>query len=271
LTNRWYYYSSTGLTFTDSSETDVSVVNKLLLEEGRNFDAVKWAVEQGAPLGKQAGGIPLLNAIAKDHKLAAVLLLSLGADPNSQAISVENCTHLYSKTQITNQRLAATAATPSHRETALSLAVSKNHKDLIELLLAEELEGSTARWVNNEISLGRAFLHAYMRNDDQELMRRLLEKGASVNEAFEPGCTPLGIAIQRRDINYARLFLGHKANVERELRNGHTPLTKSAKKGYLEFVELFLKAGADKKAETFSGMNPYDLTLNNLRTRNNSP
>ena len=79
-----------GVPFVKGGAADTSVLNKLLFNDAAtaNNAAVKWAVEMGAPLGEQNGGIPLLNAVERGNKQAAVLLLSLGADPNLLGISV---------------------------------------------------------------------------------------------------------------------------------------------------------------------------------------
>jgi len=81
-----------GVPFAYELEERSSIINKLLFKRDsqRNFEAVKWAVNNGALLGEQGGGVPLLNAIDKNNKQAAILLLSFGANPNDRGIPVSN-------------------------------------------------------------------------------------------------------------------------------------------------------------------------------------
>ena len=95
-------------------------------------------------------------------------------------------------------------------ETALSLAMKlyinvRGNKEVIELLLAEEIEGTGVSWTNSEHSLSRAFLHAFSEEQDKQLMTRLLDKGAGVNEADTSGYTPLVVAVQRADLDSAQM------------------------------------------------------------------
>jgi len=108
---------------------------------------------------------------------------------------------------------------------------------------------STVQWINEDTSLSLAFLHAYLANEDEQLLRRLLEKGASGNYAIRES-NPLRIAIQRKDINTARLLVHNDAVINLLLFGGHTPLTLAAKKSLLEFVDLFLKAGSNVSSVT---------------------
>jgi len=71
-----------GAKFSDKLKNDYASPLNVLIENERNIEAVKWAVENGAYLGEQPGGIPLLNAVSTQDKGIVELLLSLGADPN---------------------------------------------------------------------------------------------------------------------------------------------------------------------------------------------
>ena len=112
------------------------------------------------------------------------------------------------------------------------------------MILAEEIADLGVRWTNSEHSLSRAFLHAFTAEDDQ-LMLRLLEKGAGVNEADEDGYTPLIISVRRKDLDSARMLVACGADVNVLTERENSPLTLAAKRGLLEFVELFLSVGAN--------------------------
>jgi len=124
------------------------------------------------------------------------------------------------------------------------LALKEGNKQLVELLLAEEIEGFGIHWTNSEHSLSRAFLHAFIAKEGQ-LMLRLLDKGAGVNEVDETGRTPLIIAVQQKDLDSARMLVACGADVNVVTERENSPLTLAAKRGLLEFVELFLLVGAN--------------------------
>jgi len=70
-------------------EQPSTVLNELIEEQ--DLDAINWAVENGACLGIQPGGIPLLNAICVQDYEITKFLLSFGADPNLFTEAEEVC------------------------------------------------------------------------------------------------------------------------------------------------------------------------------------
>ncbi|MCA9718450.1 MAG: ankyrin repeat domain-containing protein [Myxococcales bacterium] len=92
----------------------------------------------------------------------------------------------------------------------------------------------------------------------QEVLRLLLERGASVDARSLQGATPLMNAIQARSLEEARFLLGHGADPRAADRRGFTSTHRAAEMGYLEFLELLLEHGADPRVAA-EGHTPRSL------------
>lgn len=136
-------------------------------------------------------------------------------------------------------------------ETALSAAVRCGASELVDLLLKESDEGPI-HWKIDQKSLDKAFLHAFLHRDDN-LMNRLLQRGATVNGTDNKGRTPLMICVIKANMRIAALLLENGAEVNAKDLRSHTALTLAAWKGRAEFVDLLLSRGADVNSRTVRG------------------
>lgn len=89
------------------------------------------------------------------------------------------------------------------------------------------------------------------RNDDESVVKELLDHGADVNSkaiGHEEGRTALSFAVQNQNESMVKLLLDYKANVNCSatggIRNTWTPLSFAVDSGHTGFVKLLLDSGA---------------------------
>ncbi|MCZ6470247.1 MAG: ankyrin repeat domain-containing protein, partial [Gammaproteobacteria bacterium] len=109
-------------------------------------------------------------------------------------------------------------------------------------------------------------LHRAVLDQDITLVKRLLSKGADINEvgsrSFRYG-SALHLAIREGYVDIAKLLLDRGAEVDVLDPNDFTPLHNAAWNGNLDLVKLLLDAGADINASTYDGDTPLSLAQNN--------
>lgn len=101
---------------------------------------------------------------------------------------------------------------------------------------------------------GRTVLHVvcYSGFDMPDLIRRLLARGAAVNQPDKGGRTPLYLAAQRGRLDVVRVLLDGGANVNADVQ-GYAPLHAAAGAGHAEAIRLLVTRGAvvDAHANTY--------------------
>jgi len=96
-------------------------------------------------------------------------------------------------------------------------------------------------------------VEAAMRGD-HEAVRTLLKSGDDVNSAQADGMTALHWAVQKGDVELAKLLLYGGANVRATTRiGGYTPLLIASKNGNAQMIQTLLDGGADPKSATSNG------------------
>ncbi|NXP45838.1 ASB3 protein, partial [Heliornis fulica] len=124
--------------------------------------------------------------------------------------------------------------------TALFLAVENKHIETVKFLLQHgaNVEGphSLSGWNS---------LHQASFQESVEIMKILLEKGASKECKDDFGITPLFVAAQYGKLESLRLLISHGAAVNCQANDRATPLLIAAQEGHAECVALLLSEGAD--------------------------
>lgn len=98
--------------------------------------------------------------------------------------------------------------------------------------------------VNALNDAGESALMLVVIRGDIDLARRLLERGAKVNQ---PGWAPLHYAASGPEVRLVELLLDRGADIDAGSPNGSTALMMAARYGSEAGVELLLKRGADPK------------------------
>ncbi|KAF1440284.1 Ankyrin repeat and SOCS box protein 3, partial [Spheniscus demersus] len=159
-------------------------------------------------------GMCALHLSARHGSLESVrVLLEAGADPNE----------------------VTTEAT-----TALFLAVENGRADVVKFLLQH---GANVKGPHSWS--GWNSLHQASFQGCTEIMKILLEKGASKECKDDFGITPLFVAAQYGKLESLRLLVSHGADVNCQAKDRATPLLIAAQEGHAECVELLLSKGAD--------------------------
>lgn len=102
------------------------------------------------------------------------------------------------------------------RETPLHSAVSEGNLDLIDLLLRCQANVNSVGGNDNVPPLHYT--------NDIEIVRKLIEYKANVNDADKYGDIPLHYAVLEKDMGMMQLLLAKKANINAQNRFGDTPL-----------------------------------------------
>jgi len=172
------------------------------------------------------GNTPLANAVVQEQIDVVKLLLDHGADPN---ISNKN------------------------GDTPLGYAASRNGTNgtlLCEWLLAK---GAIVN-PTNKTEYRITPLDWAISSDNTELVKILLDAGASVKAKNDNGDTPLDAAADRGDLEIAQMLIAHGADVNAKITGGTTPLMKAAGNGHVDIIKLLLDHGADVNFKRSDGL-----------------
>ena len=85
----------------------------------------------------------------------------------------------------------------------------------------------------------------YVRNNNIEGVKRLIQAGADVDIQDNYGETPLFIASNKGYLEIVQILIQAGADVDKQDEFVFTPLMIASKKGHTEIVKLLIKAGAD--------------------------
>lgn len=104
-------------------------------------------------------------------------------------------------------------------------------------------------------------LYIACENNNIEIVRYLLNKGAGVDIQNGAGKTPLYIASLHRYNGIVSLLLNKNADVNIADNYGVTPAHVACSRGYLDIVKMLVENGADVEAGTSSGSNSVGRTV----------
>jgi ankyrin repeat protein len=150
-------------------------------------------------------------------------------------------------------------------DTALSVCIAGGHAgDIVDLLL--ENSSSDSLDVPNE--KGVTPLLVACEQDDVDLCKKLLEKGASLDVQDSKGASPLAVAAFCGNVNVLKeVLLDKKELLERPNTNGCTPLWLAARAGRDEVVLLLLDSGADRTKANNDGLTPVGVAIKYKREK----
>jgi len=103
--------------------------------------------------------------------------------------------------------------------------------------------------VNEARADGSTALSLAVYRDDKNMVDLLLRSGADVNLATDFGITPLLLACENGNSTVVELLLAAKADPNRAKQTGETPLMRCASAGAADAVKALLEAGADVNAK----------------------
>lgn len=171
--------------------------------------------------------LPLHAAVLDNDVQRVQLLLSHGADVNARALDWS----------------------------ALEIAISKGHSDLVDLLISNG--------ASTKADPGTPFRHdalgfaAYEGN--LQIVQQLVERGASVNDAEGIKSSALIAAIRFRHLDTAEFLLKCGAACGANTAIENSPLIIAVEQGSLDAVKLLLQYGADANVRNLNGKTAMEL------------
>lgn len=145
---------------------------------------------------------------------------------------------------------------PSHRYTALHIAVLKNRYQIVAALLRHHADANTHSTMD-ETPLRSALL-----SGRSDIAMLLVTNGAdpNVHDRCDHGFTPLhACAGKIKDPDLLKLLIAHHAEVNIRSDDGETPLHVAANFDNVDNATTLLNCGAAVNAQDDIGMTPLDL------------
>eukprot|EP01047_Picozoa_sp_COSAG01_P029643 COSAG01_NODE_2039_length_8573_cov_13.642672_1_plen_2500_part_00 len=96
----------------------------------------------------------------------------------------------------------------------------------------------------NYVDQGFPVLYSSAQYGHAEVIRALVEAGATVDRPTKNGCTPLYVASLKGHVAAMKVLLGGGAAVDQPTKHGFTPLYVASLKGHVAAMEVLLGAGA---------------------------
>ncbi|KAM9601689.1 ankyrin repeat and SOCS box protein 3 isoform 2-T3 [Trichechus inunguis] len=218
-------------------EGNVKVLRKLL-KKGRSVD-----------VADNRGWMPIHEAAY--HNSAECLRMLIHADSSENYIKTKTfegfcALHLAASQghwkiiQVLLEAGADPNATTLEETTPLFLAVENGQIDVLKLLIQHGAN------VNGSHSMcGWNSLHQASFQENAEVIKLLLQKGANPECQDDFGITPLFVAAQYGKLESLTELISSGANVNCQALDKATPLFIAAQEGHTKCVELLLSSGAD--------------------------
>ena len=115
----------------------------------------------------------------------------------------------------------------------LGLAAFFGHRAIVEFLLKNRAEVNTAARNAQRVTA----LHGAVARRDVEIVKMLLERGASANVKQERGFVPLHDAAANGNLALVQLLVKHGALVDAKSDDGKTPVDMAVDRGHKEVAD----------------------------------
>lgn len=245
----------------DASAAIVNGWSALVVAASRGFEAVaKKLLDHGADVNHRTenSGTALIIASQNGHYETARLLVTHGADVMIQFKST-GWTALHAASFNGHLKVAElllnSGADINHVTTlpqnALACATIRHHSEIVRLL-AEHPRVEVDITTHNDMTPLMTACHEQMIN----IVRILLEKGASVRAKMKTGLTPLMIAASRGFLDVVEMILEKDDQINAIDDYGATAINKAAYGGHATIVNLLISKGADIRMLTNAGFSP---------------
>ena len=142
--------------------------------------------------------------------------------------------------------------------TALWVATSKGHFDVVRLLIEQNAEVDS-RILKNSTPLRAAAFMGHL-----DIVRCLVEKGADVNARDNFNCTPLMVTCYNGHLDVASYLLKHGANINLQDKDGISCLHCASERGHVQLVCELLALGA-KQIQNLNRLTPLLEASNNCK------
>lgn len=232
----------------------------------QNDDIINLVLDRAkGSLKNNFGEAPLFLALENQNLYLIQKLIKDGADVNRLSNGI---TPLARAAELNNYRavgyLIRSGATPNlpndNGEIPLHVAI-KNGYDVVAGILINKSEDaySDANWFN---AIGDPLLNLAAANGNTELIRMLVEAGASVNEIDHEENTPLHIAAMNGNTKAITLLMTYDADIDYRNLKGATPLMLAAMNGQKETYTMLAEYGANEKVKDYLGYTPSEYLAN---------
>jgi ankyrin repeat protein len=208
-----------------------------------------------------AGWTPLVIATSKGNTNLVKLLISRGANPNtntSQDLSpvmiASNNGYLDIVKELLLHDVDLTVQSAASLETALHMAI-KNKRTEIALLLLAIASHNVSSLLSIANKTGSTPLHVAAFIGDILLVEELLRLGSDANATRGDGFTALHLTCVQNHLDIAKRLVPC-TDVDSESRFGTTALHEASRRGFHKLVALLLQNGADPNKEDNDQMGP---------------
>lgn len=190
-------------------------------------------------------------------------LLSSGIDPNQ--VDQYRKSPLYYAASFNETRavalLLAYHANPNSGSLPLQAAAELGNSRIADMLLAAGAQ------VNAKAHMGRTALHVAVTANHLDLIRLLIDKGADINVRDVEGTSPLDDAVWRGYLEAAAILLAKGARLnEAEAKTGATPINEATYQGQTELVQYLLQFHPDLRIPDRRGYTPLENAIRQGKT-----
>ncbi|OBT62384.1 hypothetical protein VE03_08439 [Pseudogymnoascus sp. 23342-1-I1] len=226
----------------------VALVSAIRLDDWRKIDPVPFRV---AEFLLESGADPCYS----NGGLLALACLCASAD-DSHVVSLVSSMLRHGAASVVN-------VGKNPYWTALHWAAKAKAPRLVALLLENGAEvdigfgGDRVNARRFETPLDQA---CSISQQSEDVVRILLEAGASVDALHRDGRTPLHLSC-RQSLGISKVLLEHGASVDAVAHDGSRPLHDAVREGNVELIDVLVARGAAVDVKDVEGRTPLDLAL----------